>query len=683
MSWSNIIESDNCLNSKLVKTNLESNILPTLSPNLNKDMFAKVIKCCLNLITHRSDIRERCIIIRYLGWLCSTNSELVLVCGIPFATILLDKFIEFYEENMIDVALKWIEHLTGYTYSSRFERQPDKSSTHNQLINWDLTEIDTNFELFSGFWFFDNVPKIEMGTVHEQLPLIGLIELVDHKNTDIHDRSLNVIKTLISMNSNIHLLDIGNDSCFLRSTTGNTIFLTTSYQQLTNSDIIENMSDWSTDQMKLYIYTGNHLILDNIKKKIGHLPIKDRVDNYIYDLVNKHLITKFLGQVNDFTICHNDLVTINELLAFLKHINGVLTGGFLLGSILDEYQFGTDIDLFVPIFSRNESYIESLISSYRKLFEPICFIVTSEPNYAGLSKIARILTAAIGYTPIQIILVDVSEVEGNLPVDKIVNYIHTNFDLDICTSALSADKFYHPRGGIDSLIEKKTFLRYLGIINRSKKLTTRYMKYLNYGVSITLNETCEICHDRHSPIDLKLECGHYYHDKCLSYMSKYKAGDKYNSDKHKCVVCQNYIIVDGIIQPMIDHLTPEQLDVYEFCAKCHQFRDPSLFVDSVCDYCNSNIEIYRQFNILNCPNCGLELIRYTGCSGMCCCLYGGHCQGYGYVCKHGYTDNVRFCGYRWDIRPSDDHESDDHESDDHGSDDHGSDDHESNSDLDN
>ena len=82
-----------------------------------------------------------------------TNSELVLVCGIPFATILLDKFIEFYEENMIDVALKWIEHLTGYTYSSRFERQPDKSSTHNQLINWDLTEIDTNFELFSGFWF--------------------------------------------------------------------------------------------------------------------------------------------------------------------------------------------------------------------------------------------------------------------------------------------------------------------------------------------------------------------------------------------------------------------------------------------------------------------------------------------------------------------------------------------------
>ena len=114
-----------------------------------------------------------------------------------------------------------------------------------------------------------------------------------------------------------------------------------------------------------------------------------------------------------------------------------------------------------------------------------------------------------------------------------------------------------------------------------------------------------------------------------------------------------------------------------FCTKCHQFRDPSLFVDSVCDYCNSNIEIYRQFNILNCPNCGLELIRYTGCSGMCCCLYGGHCQGYGYVCKHGYTDNVRFCGYRWDIRPSDDHESDDHESDDHESDDHESDDHES------
>ena len=80
--------------------------------------------------------------------------------------------------------------------------------------------------------------------------------------------------------------------------------------------------------------------------------------------------------------------------------------------------------IYLLIFSRNESYIESLISSYRKLFEPICFIVTSEPNYAGLSKIARILTAATGYTPIQIILVDVSEVEGNLPVDKIVNYIH-------------------------------------------------------------------------------------------------------------------------------------------------------------------------------------------------------------------------------------------------------------------
>ena len=181
-------------------------------------------------------------------------------------------------------------------------------------------------------------------------------------------------------------------------------------------------------------------------------------------------------------------------------------------------------------------------------------------------------------------------------------------------------------------------------------MKNRYTKYLDKGVSITLREECEICHDRHCPVDLRLECGHYYHKECLMHISRYRTGDKYDESKHKCRVCQRYISVDHVIRPLVDHLTPDQLNVYEFCAKCHNFRDPTLFVGSICDYCNSNNEIHKQLKIFNCPNCGLELIKNGGCMGMVCCLYGGHCRGTG--CYHGTTSNIRFCGHSWSLKHS-------------------------------
>lgn len=238
---------------------------------------------------------------------------------------------------------------------------------------------------------------------------------------------------------------------------------------------------------------------------------------------------------------------------------------------------------------------------------------------------------------------------NNSYYNNLINWELVESDVDSETS-----NYFWSRSNIEQLdTERNDNLGYLIDQSNSENLNVRKiaMGLLKTSISLTYdikllyigNNTCLIQLDGYDPyyLDNYSQLVEYYPPlTCNHYYQPYLNHDKYDYSKHWCPVCGQFID-----QGLIEGLTPDQLSNYEYCAKCHHFRDPTLFVDNICDYCTSIIELYRQLNIVNCPNCGLEIIISGKCCRISCCIYGCFCEGE--LCDHGSTNNIIFCGYRW------------------------------------
>lgn len=648
MDWINLVNNNKKYIGKFTKSENKNNNKPCCQTIVQ---FERIFKQLCDSIMYESENIDKCKIFRYLGWFCCINSNFIHSQSI--AEDILDLLIELVESYQITSARDWIKITTGLELIDNNSSQ----NNDNNLINWDKTDMDDDLTIFNYMWSESNFNTTEYD--HYICDTVGIV-LTDTKSNNLltKSRALQFLNSLIVNNSDdVKITSIGNNACFILFVKYPCLLYCSMYSQLTNSNVIDNINIKMLNRIgpKIYKYFSQFGNIDfkyklsKIEYQIKNHSIEDRIKYCAKDGVDRQLMIKNIETCRDFRKFATD-INIDNLCQFLKEMNGVVSGGFMIKSILDDPNFGTDVDIYIPITQKE---FENLNPTFYKPFLPSLDMMAYQFCYEECQNIISVWNNR-GYFPIQFIFIDIAEINGESRIDQIVNYIQSSFDLSICTGCLSYQQYYPPMGNIDSLINKTSILRVQKMDNDRFnqigfiKLKSRFKSYKHRGIQIELQDKCNICQNN-QPVDLKLGCNHYFHRNCLLRKIRYKGRDKYDVNKHVCPICkqdsfQNQI---KITIPKIDHLTDIQLSTYQYCDQCHQLSDPSNFVDNMCEYCQQNYEIHQQLNIFNCPNCGQEIEHISGCGKMVCCIYGGECCGY--KCKHGSTQSVLFCGHSWTL----------------------------------
>lgn len=659
--FQDVIINSQFLNSNLEKVDHENFTVP--EPNCHDHkLYCKIIKILLDLISITSAKIDKCKLVRYLTWFMIINYE-HFKNHPNYIENALNKWVEFYQNDGIEIASKWIQIMSDYKIKA------NSANSANSLIDWNLNISDNSF---GDFWndpdnLSNKLHKINLYEIENIVHyLLKLVKSED--NQIIHERSFKYLNSIIKNCSEYaKLLFIGNNSCIIRIAnrhfSSNSVLYCPYYQEIVDSPIIEEVNinflsanNYGTGNVIYYLVNGVLNYLNKNEMEIENKSISDRVEHYLSDSINKHFKIESL-KLSKYQHCYTNFnINANLLFEFLKITNGVLSGGFAIRIALDDESFGKDIDIFIP--TTIEEY-KNIDQKFYKNFFPSVEMVPSDlidSDYPNLERIISIWNPEkIHSFPFQFIFINIDSIVGNSPTDKIINYINNYFDLTICTSCISSIGFHYPTGNIDFLNNRESTLKLPELWDGEdskiiQNADSRFIKYEKLNVSIKLNDICSFCLDKNKIIDYKLKCGHGFHKKCIYGHVKYSNCSKYDKNKHLCPVCHDNTLpnVIKLICPITDHLSEDQLAKYLFCSQCHQFRSPELFKNqySSCQYCLDNSQLFKLLNISNCPNCGLEIEYTGGCNNMVCCIYGGDCKGSQY-CNHGSSNLVNFCGNKW------------------------------------
>lgn len=191
--------------------------------------------------------------------------------------------------------------------------------------------------------------------------------------------------------------------------------------------------------------------------------------------------------------------------------------------------------------------------------------------------------------------------------------------------------------------------------------------------------TCKMCLDDALPADVKLDCSHYFHRKCVEEWVYQTPGVLVEHNRIRCGMCREpfRLLNLPITKDKKIFVDWKQILYQEtnfpgtkcgVCKKCHCLFP--VFADDVCVASDAEIRAIEKYcasctkpsKTFACPGCGMQLQHLRGCNHFACCYYGwGVCNGRGARCDHGKselkTDNVVFCGRQFTILDSQRNES--------------------------
>lgn len=465
--------------------------------------------------------------IKYLGWYLVNHCNIINSNSIT-ELLILDKLTEIYDKYGINIINKWIELIFGLKMINidKFGRNYE---TVNE-IDWspsyancsiDLKihteKLDVDFDIVNQInRTIDLLLEFEKKTNITECILMVLSKLVRFINywsdyIDIYsfDKNVNIIKLSQLPDSTIKFIGLDLTSM--------------------NESIIDEDGFFLVDEKAVHLYskTGYHTI-----------------DEYISNNVIPNNLTEFqLPDFEQLTIlmnrqikmrwynnnCIGNVIEIDNVLKIVKDVDGVIVGDFIINSIYNHYCDLTPIDIFLPTsliiynnyWINQESYFEKYIPNVRLNNKTMI----DHNEYYNLidDKTISIWELSNDFNLfLRIHFINIINNDDRYKLRRIINYIHSNMNINILSVSVSFNSVCIPYNGIDMITTKRTVIYfddyYFSKIGKLdfEIISNRYLKYLDkFNLSVINSIQCNLCLNQIYIPEYRLQCGHIYHNQCV------------------------------------------------------------------------------------------------------------------------------------------------------------------------
>lgn len=225
---------------------------------------------------------------------------------------------------------------------------------------------------------------------------------------------------------------------------------------------------------------------------------------------------------------HTRLLSIfgDKNLKFRKIIDDlgcVISGSFIIESILNEEWNDNDIDIFVPYCEKNKNHLDNFLTQCYKLdnYSPTNKYVNDFGTNSKKKTITWIKNFTVNGKTVQII-------NTSLPKYKLNDFILSNFDFDICKNMYWIEKCackLHVNN-ITNIVNKQFHWNYTNNIIRSLQRSIKYSKrgfniiYPKNLINILSNDKFirDICeYDKYIEIEYRSYSDHVNYIMCIDF----------------------------------------------------------------------------------------------------------------------------------------------------------------------
>lgn len=383
---------------------------------------------------------------------------------------------------------------------------------------------------------------------------------------------------------------------------------------------------------------------------------------------NTHIVNEKVMKLINIKLQQNNLEKITQI---LENTKTFIAGSFVLELLHQEEYENSDIDIFCSYVD-----LQSVLDTFYNYGYKAYNITENNNDYDDdiIDNIYEYFDYITG-KKVQIVALKYTYNELRLNFNKYV-------DFEQCSSRIFCMNKIFYIAGTQTMLSKTfkfsdNYLQELvlrkGIIslNRLEKRITKY-QIRNFNINLTdlgkffsekYSLNCCICqHDVLTSNSLNnlycTQCNHLYHFNCIYEWTSYHPGDQIQIAKSCCPLCKQSLIQNRELNVM--NVSRYDFDHYNYvlCVVCSipfissarnncETHDGNRIVCDDCMQSNDMGNVLKGKEVI-CPNCGIKLEHNGGCSQFTCCLYGND-RCYRDHCDHGSTDNIQFCGYRWNV----------------------------------